>query len=117
MFQDHSVVELSQAFLGRARFSMAVSEGVAAIDSWKMPGEKMMGACGNGKIRLVRNLDAYWRVTCLAEFVGYVNRAPPDHQLDGFAKRISSPDKQTIAETKRMVNVASLPSDAEIEPE
>jgi hypothetical protein len=52
---------------------------------------------------------------------GYVNRALPDGQLDAFvdafAMRISSFDRQAIAETKRMVNVNSLPSDAEIAPE
>ena len=57
----------------------------------------------------------------LAERYGYVNRALPDAELDGFvdalAMRIASFDKQAIAETKRLVNVASLPSDAEIAPE
>jgi enoyl-CoA hydratase/carnithine racemase len=54
----------------------------------------------------------------LAERYGYVNRALPDAELDGFvdtlATRIASFDKQAIAETKRLVNAASLPSDAEI---
>src|SRR5271163_2098999 len=57
----------------------------------------------------------------LAERYGYVNRALPDAELDGFvdalARRIASFDKQAIAETKRLVNIASLPSDAEIAPE
>jgi len=57
----------------------------------------------------------------LAELYGYVNRSMPDDQLDVFvdalATRISSFDKQAIADTKRMVNVNSLPSDAEIVPE
>ncbi|WP_343714840.1 enoyl-CoA hydratase/isomerase family protein [Inquilinus sp.] len=57
----------------------------------------------------------------LAERYGYVNRALPDAELDGFvdalAQRIASFDKQAIAETKRLVNVASLPPDAEIAPE
>jgi enoyl-CoA hydratase/carnithine racemase len=57
----------------------------------------------------------------LAELYGYVNRAFPDAELDGFvdalATRIASFDKQAIAETKRLVDVASLPSDAEIGPE
>ena len=34
-----------------------------------------------------------------------------------LAKRIASFDKQAIAETKRLVNKASLPPDSEIEPE
>ena len=57
----------------------------------------------------------------LAERYGYVNRSLPDAELDGFvdalARRIASFDKQAIAETKRLVNVASLPSDADIAPE
>ncbi len=54
----------------------------------------------------------------LAERYGYVNRSLPDSELDGFvdtlAKRIATFDKQAIAETKHLVNVASLPPDAEI---
>lgn len=54
----------------------------------------------------------------LAELYGYVNRSLPDSELDNFvdkvAKRIASFDKQAIAETKRLVNVASLPPDSEI---
>jgi enoyl-CoA hydratase/carnithine racemase len=57
----------------------------------------------------------------LAELYGYVNRALPDSDLDGFvdalANRIASFDKQAISETKRLVNIASLPADAEIAPE
>src|SRR5579864_5277924 len=55
----------------------------------------------------------------LAELYGYVNRSLPDADLDGFvdalATRIATFDKQTIADTKRLVNVASLPPDIEIE--
>jgi enoyl-CoA hydratase/carnithine racemase len=54
----------------------------------------------------------------LAELYGYVNRALPDAELDAFvealAVRIASFDKQAIAETKHLVDIASLPSDAEI---
>jgi enoyl-CoA hydratase/carnithine racemase len=57
----------------------------------------------------------------LAELYGYVNRALPDVELDTFvdalARRIASFDKQAIADTKRLVDVASLPTDAEIAPE
>lgn len=57
----------------------------------------------------------------LAERYGYVNRSLPDAELDGFvealAMRIASFDKQAIAETKRLVDVASLPADADIAPE
>ena len=57
----------------------------------------------------------------IAELYGYVNRALPDTALDDFvdtlARRIASFDKLAIAETKRLVDVASLPPDAEIAPE
>jgi enoyl-CoA hydratase/carnithine racemase len=57
----------------------------------------------------------------LAELYGYVNRALPDAKLDAFvdalAVRIASFDKQAIADTKHLVNIASLPPDAEIGPE
>jgi enoyl-CoA hydratase/carnithine racemase len=53
----------------------------------------------------------------LAEAYGYVNRALPDAELDGFvdtlATRIGAFDKWAIANTKRLVN-ASLPADVEI---
>jgi enoyl-CoA hydratase/carnithine racemase len=55
----------------------------------------------------------------LAELYGYVNRSLPDADLDGFvdalSTRIAAFDKQTIMDTKRLVNVASLPPDIEIE--
>ena len=57
----------------------------------------------------------------LAERYGYVNRSLPDAELDGFvdalARRIASFDKQAIADTKHLVDIASLPSDADIAPE
>src|SRR5882762_1501930 len=57
----------------------------------------------------------------LAELYGYVNRSLPDAELDAFvdalAVRISSFDKQAMADTKRLVNLNSLPPDAEIAPE
>jgi enoyl-CoA hydratase/carnithine racemase len=57
----------------------------------------------------------------LAERYGYVNRSFPDAELDGFvdalATRISSFDKEALAQTKRLVDENSLPPDAEIVPE
>jgi enoyl-CoA hydratase/carnithine racemase len=54
----------------------------------------------------------------LAEVYGYVNRSLPDSELDSFvdalATRIASFDKWAIANTKRLVNAASLPPDVEI---
>ena len=54
----------------------------------------------------------------LAQEYGYVNRSLPDTELDGFvdalARRIASFDKWAIANTKRLVNAASLPPDVEM---
>src|SRR5215813_3502243 len=54
----------------------------------------------------------------LAQAYGYVNRSLPDDELDAFvdalAERIASFDKWAIANTKRLVNAASLPPDVEI---
>lgn len=54
----------------------------------------------------------------LAAAYGYVNRSLPDAELDSFvdalANRIASFDKWAIANTKRLVNAASLPADVEI---
>src|SRR4029077_2104722 len=49
-----------------------------------------------------------------AERYGYVNRALPDAELDGFvyalARRIASFDRRAIAAAKDLVNQVSLPS-------
>ncbi len=54
----------------------------------------------------------------LAERYGYVNRSPPDAELDQFveklARRIARFDKQTLADIKQRVDISSLPPDAEL---
>ena len=54
----------------------------------------------------------------LAEAYGYVNWSLPDAELsefvDALATRIASFDKWAIANTKRLVNAASLPPDIEM---
>lgn len=56
----------------------------------------------------------------LAERYGYVNRALPDAELDSFvdqlARRIASFDRHAIVETKKLVDLASLPPDSEMQP-
>ncbi|OHV82598.1 enoyl-CoA hydratase/isomerase family protein [Rhizobium sp. LCM 4573] len=56
----------------------------------------------------------------LAELYGYVNRALPDDELDGFvdsfARRIASFNRDAIAATKRFVDDVSLPADSEMQP-
>jgi enoyl-CoA hydratase/carnithine racemase len=54
----------------------------------------------------------------LAQTYGYVNRSLPDTEFDLFvdtlAARVASFDKWAIANTKRLVNAASLPPDVEM---
>jgi enoyl-CoA hydratase/carnithine racemase len=56
----------------------------------------------------------------LAERYGYVNRVLPDAGLaefvDAFARRIAGFDKDAIASTKALLDVASLPPDEEFGP-
>ncbi|GAA4203090.1 enoyl-CoA hydratase/isomerase family protein [Microbispora amethystogenes] len=56
----------------------------------------------------------------LAAEYGYVNRVVPDIELDEvvdrFARRIATFDKVAVAGIKHLVDVASLPEDAEFEP-
>jgi enoyl-CoA hydratase/carnithine racemase len=94
------------------------------VDAGLVPGGGPMARLprliGRGRalevLMTANDIDGY-----LAELYGYVNRSFPDAQLDAFvdglAKRIASFDKQAIAETKRLVNIASLPPDSEIAPE
>jgi len=55
----------------------------------------------------------------IAERYGYVNRTLPDAQLDRFvdelAMRIASFDRQAIVDTKKLVNVSSLPPNSEMQ--
>ena len=53
-----------------------------------------------------------------AERYGWINRAVPDAELDGFvdafARRVASFDAQALGEAKRLVNRTGLPPDAEL---
>lgn len=56
----------------------------------------------------------------LAERYGYINRALPDTELDGFvdrfARRLAGFEKYALAETKRFVDQLSLPDDSVFPP-
>src|SRR6266478_345291 len=57
----------------------------------------------------------------LAERYGYVNRAIPDAEfesfVDRFARRVSTFDRQALADIKHFVNKVSLPADEEFPPQ
>ena len=56
----------------------------------------------------------------LAAEYGYVNRVVPDAEIEGFvdafARRIAAFDKVAVAGIKKLVDVATLPEDAEFAP-
>jgi enoyl-CoA hydratase/carnithine racemase len=56
----------------------------------------------------------------LAERYGYVNRAIPDGEFEGFvdrfARRVAAFDREGLADIKRLINKASLPPDEEFPP-
>lgn len=57
----------------------------------------------------------------LAERYGYVNRAIPDAEfesfVDRFARRVSTFDRQALADIKHFVNKVSLPAEEEFPPQ
>jgi enoyl-CoA hydratase/carnithine racemase len=57
----------------------------------------------------------------LAERYGYVNRAIPDTEfesfVDRFARRVSTFDRQALADIKHFVNKVSLPAEEEFPPQ
>src|SRR5918996_2583141 len=68
-------------------------------------------------LEIISSSDDYDADT--AERYGWINRAIPDSELDGFvdrlARRIASFDKEVLTEAKRLVNRASrLPDDAQL---
>jgi Voltage gated chloride channel len=66
-----------------------------------------IGASLGSTIGQIISLAAWQRITLVAA----------DRFVEALAMRIASFDKQAIAEIKRLVDIASLPTDAEIVPE
>jgi enoyl-CoA hydratase/carnithine racemase len=80
---------------------------------------RLAGLIGRGRaLEVVLGADDF--PGALAERYGYVNRAVPDVELDGFvdrfARRIAGFEKEALAETKGFVDEASLPDDALFPP-
>src|ERR1700693_5488825 len=75
--------------------------------------ERLPHLVGRGRaLEIVLSADDFDGDT--AERYGYVNRALPDAELDGFvdalARRIASFDRRPIAAAKNLINQVSLPS-------
>jgi hypothetical protein len=61
----------------------------------------------------------YWNLKMSSERYGWINRAIPDAELDGFVDRfarwVSSFDKEALTEDKRLVNRSScFPENAQL---
>lgn len=75
--------------------------------------ERLPHLVGRGRaLEIILGADDFDADT--AERYGYINRALPDAELDGFvdvlARRIASFDRRAIAAAKNLVNEVSLPS-------
>ena len=107
-------------FASRERAVLSQWEVGAGLVPGGGPMARLPRLMGRGRAMEVL-LDADDMHGDLAERYGYVNRSLPDAELDGFVHalvmRIASFDKQAIMDTKRLIDVASLPPDAEIGPE
>lgn len=92
--------------------------GVGAVPGAN-PMARLAGLMGRGRtLEVVLGADDI----CggVAEQYGYVNRALPDGELDSFvdnlARRLAGFEKFALAETKRLVDHATLPEDAVFPP-
>jgi enoyl-CoA hydratase/carnithine racemase len=92
--------------------------GVGAVPGGN-PMARLAGLMGRGRaLEIVLGADDF--PGALAERYGYVNRAVPDSELDGFvdrfARRIAAFEKAALIETKGFVDQVSLPDDALFPP-
>lgn len=92
--------------------------GVGAVPGGN-PMARLAGLIGRGRaLEVVLGADDF--PGALAERYGYVNRAVPDAELDGFvdrfARRIAGFEKEALVESKGFVDEASLPDDALFPP-
>jgi enoyl-CoA hydratase/carnithine racemase len=109
---DIRFASLEKAVLGQFEV------GVGAVPGGS-PMARLPGLVGRGRaLEILLGADDF--PADLAERYGYVNRAVPDAELDGFvdafAARIAGFDKSAITETKALVDKASLPPDSVFPP-
>ncbi|KIH83434.1 enoyl-CoA hydratase/isomerase family protein [Pseudomonas batumici] len=102
---DMRFASIEGAILGQPEVGAGVLPGGGAI-------ERLPLLTGRARaLEIMLGSDDFDALT--AERYGWINRALPDAQLDGFvhglAQRIASFDREAIAETKRLVNRRALP--------
>ncbi|WP_309643299.1 enoyl-CoA hydratase/isomerase family protein [Phenylobacterium sp.] len=111
------VLATDMRFASRERAVLSQFEVGAGFAPGGGPMARLPRLVGRGRaLEILIGADAFGGD--LAERYGYVNRALPDADLDAFvdglATRIASFDRQAIADTKRLVDQASLPPDQEM---
>src|SRR5260221_11346559 len=103
---DMRFASVEKAILGQPEVPAGVLPGGGAIE--RLP--KLTGRAR--AIEIILGGDDFDAVT--AERYGWINRALPDAELDGFvnelARRIASFDGQALSEAKRLINRRTLPA-------
>lgn len=87
--------------------------GIGAVPGGN-PMARLAGLMGRGRsIEVILGADDF--PGAVAERYGYVNRALPDAELDGFvdrfARRIAGFDKDALVQAKRLIDETTLPED------
>ncbi|WP_322616840.1 enoyl-CoA hydratase/isomerase family protein [Pseudomonas sp. BIC9C] len=100
---DMRFASIEKAVFGQIEVGLGVLPGGGAID-W------LSRLAGRSRtLEIVLGADDFDAVT--AERYGWINRAMPDSELDGFvdrfAKRVSSFDKQALQQAKHLINMRS----------
>jgi len=107
-------------FASRERAVLGQMEvGFAAVPGGG-PATRLPGLVGRGRALEIllggEDFDG-----ALAERYGYVNRAIPDAEFEGFvdrfARRVSTFDRQALDDIKHFINRVSLPADEEFPPQ
>ena len=107
---DMRFASRENAILGQAEVGAGVHPGGGGT-------ERLPRLVGRGRaLEIILGANDFDGET--AERYGYVNRALPDAELDGFvdalARRIASFDRRPIEAAKHLINQSSLPSSGEL---
>src|SRR5438105_8801033 len=107
------VLDCDMRFASRENTALAQVEVGSGVHPGGGGTERLPPLVGRGRaLEIVLSSNDFDGET--AERYGYVNRALPDNELDGFvdalASRIASFDRRAIAAAKNLINDVSLPS-------
>jgi enoyl-CoA hydratase/carnithine racemase len=107
---DMRFASKEKAIFGQPEVAVGVIPGGGAI-------ERLSCLAGRARaLEITLSADDYDAST--AERYGWINRAIPDTELDGFvenlARRISAFDKQALSDAKRLINRTGIPKVSEL---